>query len=93
MNSIALPATCDRTAAKALYQDMSEALGPAPLAIDASKVERIGQAMLQLLLSASLTEGGIALVEPSEALRETLRLTGLNTLLDEPLSGQAIPSA
>ncbi len=65
---------------------MSEAIGPAALAIDASKVERIGQAMLQLLVSAAHTEGGITLIAPSEPVRESLQLTGLETLLDEALA-------
>ena len=66
---IALPPICDRSAASALYPEIAEALGPAPLMLDASKVERIGQAMLQLLVSASRTESGIAIsaVHPSSS--------------------------
>ena len=53
--------------------------------LDASGVERIGQSGLQLLLSAARTasENGFdfKLSEPSEALSETLALTGLSATL------------
>jgi len=65
---------------------LCDALGPTPVLIDASAVERIGQAMLQLLLSAARTEGGITLVGSSEAVREAIRLTGLENAFDEALS-------
>jgi len=80
---ITLPPICDRSAAAALYPEIAESLGPAPLAIDAAKVERIGQAMLQLLVSAARTEGGIAIHQPSEAFTAALRLAGLDHILLE----------
>ncbi len=77
MNTFELPAIGDRSAARALYLDLRDAVGPQPLAIDASKVERLGQAMLQLLVSASQSEAGIAIEAPSEAFLDTIRLAGL----------------
>ena len=80
---IALPPICDRSAASALYPEIAEALGPAPLMLDASKVERIGQAMLQLLVSASRTEGGITIHQPSAAFTAALGLTRLDHVVME----------
>ncbi|MFM7404609.1 MAG: STAS domain-containing protein [Erythrobacter sp.] len=74
---IILPPICDRSAARALYPEFTEALGPAPLAVDAARVERIGQAMLQLLVSAARSEGGIVVRKPSTAFTAVLQLTGL----------------
>ena len=80
MPIIHLPARCDRAAAEALLPQMLAARGPAPLQIDASAAEQIGQAMLQLLVSARSTGAG-AVIAPSPALVETARLTGLNAVL------------
>ena len=83
---ITLPPICDRSAAAALYPEVAEALGPMPLAIDAARVERIGQAMLQLLVSAARSEGGIAVRNPSPALSAALALTGLDHVIMEGLA-------
>lgn len=80
---IALPPICDRSAASALYPEIAEALGPAPLVLDASKVERIGQAMLQLFVSAARTEGGIAIHHASPTVTTALRLTRLDHVVLE----------
>ncbi|MBI1403708.1 MAG: STAS domain-containing protein [Porphyrobacter sp.] len=80
---IVLPPVCDRAATAALYPEVAEALGPHPLAIDASRVERIGQAMLQVLVSAARTEAGIAVHEPSPAFAATLTLAGLEKAVME----------
>lgn len=80
---IALPPVCDRAAAAALYPELSESLGSHALVIDASKVERIGQAMLQVLVSAARTEGGIAIHEPSAPFVAALTLTGLEKVVME----------
>ncbi|MDJ0977121.1 MAG: STAS domain-containing protein [Erythrobacter sp.] len=77
MNTITLPATCDRASAGALCNELCEALGPAPLGIDASGVERIGQSVLQVLVSAARSDGGIVITASSEAFRSALELTGL----------------
>lgn len=80
---IALPTVCDRSAAAALYTEMAESLGVMPLGIDASRVEKIGQAMLQLIVSASKTEGGITIHQPSAAFTSALELTGLDHIIME----------
>ncbi|MFN3553778.1 MAG: STAS domain-containing protein [Novosphingobium meiothermophilum] len=83
MSTILLPARCDRAAAEALLPEMVAALGSGPLQIDARECRQIGQAMLQLLVSARQTGEG-AVIQPSQALREAAALTGLE---DELLSG------
>jgi len=83
---IALPPICDRSAAAALYPEFAESLGPAPLAVDASKVERIGQAMLQLLVSAARSEGGIAIHQPSPAFTAALALARLDHVVMEGIA-------
>ena len=83
---ITLPPICDRSAAAALYPELAEALGAAPLGVDASRVERIGQAMLQVLVSASRTEGGIAILQPSPAFTAALVLANLDHVVLEGLA-------
>ena len=80
---ITLPPICDRGAAAALYPELAESLGAAPLLVDAARVERIGQAMLQLLASAARSEGGIAIHRPSPAFTAALQLTGLDHVVLE----------
>lgn len=89
MTIFALPPTCDRAAARALLPDIRDCLGPHPLMIDASAVERIGQAMLQVLVAAARTESGIAIASPSAAFAEALALTGLDTVLASEISDTA----
>jgi anti-anti-sigma regulatory factor len=81
---LSLPPNCDRAAAKALYTDFCEGLGPAPLGVDASAVEKIGQAMLQVLVAANSSDGGIMISQPSAAFCEAVKLAGLDPLLTEP---------
>ena len=83
---ISLPPICDRSAASALYPEIAESLGPAPLGVDASRVERIGQAMLQLLVSAARCEGGIAIHQPSAAFTAALALTRLDHVVMEGIA-------
>ncbi len=80
---IALPPVCDRSAAAALYPELAESLGATPLGIDAGRVEKIGQAMLQLLVSAAKSEGGITIHQPSPAFTAALELTGLDFVIME----------
>jgi anti-anti-sigma regulatory factor len=80
---LALPPVCDRAAAAALYPELCDSLGSTPLAIDAGRVDRIGQAMLQLLVSAARSEGGITIHAPSTAFLAALRLTGLEQVVME----------
>jgi len=83
---ITLPPVCDRAAAAALYPEFAESLGTAALPIDAARVERIGQAMLQLLVSAARTEGGITIHLPSPAMTAALLLTRLDHVVMEGLA-------
>ncbi len=83
MSSITLPARCDRAAAEALLPELIAALGTGPLRIDARECQQVGQAMLQLMVSARQTGEG-AIIEASQALREVAALAGLT---DELFAG------
>jgi hypothetical protein len=80
---IVLPPACDRAAASALFPDFAEGIGAAALEVDASRVERVGLAMLQLLVSAARSEGGISVHQPTDAFLAALRLTGLEPVVME----------
>jgi len=80
MPMIPLPARCDRAAAEALLPELSARAAQGPVEIDASAVQQVGQAMLQLLVSARRTGQG-ARISPSPALIEAARLTGLEATL------------
>ncbi|WP_068089675.1 STAS domain-containing protein [Novosphingobium rosa] len=80
MRIIQLPARCDRAAAQAILPELQAALGSGPLQIDASATEQVGQAMLQVLLSARRTGEG-AQITPSPALLHTAQLAGLDVAL------------
>ncbi|MDE8654430.1 STAS domain-containing protein [Novosphingobium album (ex Liu et al. 2023)] len=83
MTSISLPARCDRAAAEALWPELVAAMGSGATAIDGSAVAQIGQAMLQLLVSARRSGNGATIIA-SAALREAAQLTGLEAeLFDE----------
>lgn len=82
MTQIVLPNRCDRAAAEALLPELVAALGSGPIEIDASATTQIGQAMLQLLVSARRT-GDCARITPSPQLREAASLVGLDGLLFE----------
>ena len=76
MTKISLPAQCDRAVARTLLPEMIAAIGPGPLEIDARACTQIGQAALQLLISARRTGDG-AVIDASPHLRETARRLGL----------------
>jgi anti-anti-sigma regulatory factor len=80
MTRIVLPESCTRSAAEALLPDVVAALGDGPMTIDARAVTRIGQASLQLLVSARRSSGG-ATILASDALREAAALAGLEAAL------------
>lgn len=80
MTRIVLPECCTRSAAEALLPDVVAALGDGPMTIDARAVTRIGQASLQLLVSARRSSGG-ATILASNAVREAAALTGLEAAL------------
>ncbi|GGZ09851.1 STAS domain-containing protein [Novosphingobium colocasiae] len=82
MTSITLPARCDRAAAEALCPEFVAAMGDGPTRVDASGVTHVGQAVLQLLVSARRSGGG-AIIVASPALDEAARLTGLTAELFE----------
>ena len=80
MTAIVLPECCTRSAAEALLPDVIAGLGEGPMTIDARGVTRIGQACLQLLVSARRSGGGGTILA-SDALREAAALAGLETAL------------
>ncbi len=82
MPTITLPERCDRAATEALLPEFQAALGNGALSIDASGCRQIGQAMLQLLISARRTGEG-ARITPSPALLEAAKITGLESVLFE----------
>ncbi len=81
MQTIELPTNCDRAAAAALYTDFVEATSDAATKVDASKVEKLGMAMLQLLLSADQSGGGIECIGASEAFSEAVETAGLREVI------------
>lgn len=83
MTTIELPPHCDRPAAAALHSEFVEKVSDSPLQVDASKVERLGLAMLDLLVSADRTGGGITLINPSTRVCDALSIAGLESLLPE----------
>ena len=80
MPSITLPERCDRGTVQALLPELVALAGTGPIVIDAGKVTHVGQALLQLLVSARHSAGG-ATIEASPALAEAARLTGLAAVL------------
>lgn len=82
MSVIVLPGRCDRAAADALLAELQAAIGSEPIEIDGSKVEQIGQAVLQILLSAKAGARGVR-IRPSAAFAEIGRMTGLSHQLFE----------
>ena len=86
MHMITLPVRCDRAAAEALLPEFHAALGTGALAIDASATTHIGQAMLQVLVSARQS-AEVAHITPSPALSDIARAFGLaSVLFDTPES-------
>ena len=80
MTKLTLPARCDRAAAEVLLPELIAASRGGRIEIDASRVEQVGQAMLQTLLSARTSING-AVIMPSAALAEAGRMTGLSDAL------------
>ncbi|MGB3712143.1 MAG: STAS domain-containing protein [Erythrobacter sp.] len=81
MPTIQLPTHCDRSAVAELHPEFSVA--SETIRIDASKVERPGLALLQLLASAATSPAGLKIVDPSAQFREAAELAGIETLLSE----------
>ena len=82
MTTISLPADCSRDAALATWETI-RSTGPGAVTFNASAVEKIGQAMLQVLLVAG---AGQPVIQPSAAMVDAARLAGLDLLIGE---GQA----
>jgi len=82
METIALPADCNRDAAKALHAQLTGSTA-AELTIEAGAVEKIGQAVLQVLLAARLHQPGTTIANPSPAMRDAVQLVGLDSPLFE----------
>lgn len=83
MQTVILPPACTRTAAEALLPELVAAMGHGPIAIDGSAVTQVGQAVLQLLVSARRSGEG-ATIAPSAALLDAAILAGLaEELFDE----------
>lgn len=82
MSSISLPARCDRATVETLLPEFSAQVGASSLRIDGREVTHVGQALLQLLVSARRSIENVV-IDPSPALREAAILTGLTHELFE----------
>lgn len=80
MNHVSLPSVCDRAAAKTVHVDLCDALSSEPVSVDASEVTRLGEAVLQVLVSSAHSEGGISIISPSDVFTETVAMAGLKNL-------------
>ncbi len=80
MTTIKLPPRCDRNSVVALLPEFVAAQAGQRVTIDATEVEQVGQAALQLLVSARGTAEG-ATIEPSAALIDAAQLAGLTEIL------------
>ncbi len=92
MHHMTLPSRCDRASAIAMHGELRDQLRAGPVTIDGSDVAQLGQAMLQLLLSARQTanrHGQSLTVTLSEKMRATLTNVGADP---DMLSGNGMPS-
>lgn len=80
MSDIKLPADCGRDSALMVLEQL-RAAAAGPPALDGSAVQTIGQAMLQVLLAARCDHPSLTIANPSPALREAARLTGVSEAL------------
>lgn len=80
MTLIKLPPRCDRTSVVALLPEFVAAQSGQRVTIDATEVEQVGQAALQLLVSARRSMDG-ATITPSAALFDAAQLAGLSDIL------------
>lgn len=81
MIGIKLPAVCDSLASEVLKAELIELCGVSAVEVDASEVSKMGQACLQVLVSAARTSGGISLRNPSDEFGAAVALTGLTGVL------------
>lgn len=80
MHMIKLPPRCDRTSVVALLPEFVAAQAGQGLIVDASEVEQVGQAALQLLVSARRSIEGTS-ITPSAPLFDAAQLAGLGDML------------
>ena len=80
MTPIKLPPRCDRAAVLALLPEFVAAGATGRISVDASEVSQVGQAALQLLVSARQSPGG-ATILPSAALLDAAELACLGDAL------------
>jgi anti-anti-sigma regulatory factor len=74
MDIVKLPAHCTTTASA----DLHASLLAGALTLDASDVESVGQAVLQLLVAARVEAGdGFAIIDPSPAFVDRITACGL----------------
>ena len=92
MPTISLPPQCDRAAAQALLPQMIAALGAGTMTIDASACTQIGQAVLQLLISARRTGDG-AVINGSAHLCDFAHSLGLSAHLFDDVAVVCPPYA
>lgn len=81
-----LPRALDLTRADALHGALQECMGrDAPVRLEASAVETVSTACLQVLVAAAMSACGqgrsFAVLSPSDALRDAARDLGLGTIL------------
>jgi anti-anti-sigma regulatory factor len=82
--TVTLPPRLDRSAAASLAPVIATAIRDGAVVLDGRAVERIGQAGMQLLLSARATAraaGAVLSIEPSLAMHDAACLAGLDQLL------------
>lgn len=80
MTTIALPSILDRQAAQSLASEISDAITQgSQVELDATKVAKIGQVGIQLLISAAITAAhrgaAIAITNASECLLAAVKMT------------------
>ncbi len=82
--AVKLPAYCNTAAAADLHPVLVEACsGDTPVAIDASEVESLGQAVIQLLVAAAADADShrgppVAVIHPSAAFAQRIAACGLD---------------
>lgn len=81
-----LPARCDRAAAATILPAIRSGIDSGAIAVDGGEVAQLGQAMLQLLLSArrtAMARGAAFSLTASDALRTALAQADAEALLDQ----------
>jgi STAS domain len=82
MQTITLPANCDRSTALQLHPELCAVAESGSFRIDGRGCEKAGQLLLQVLLSARRSQPELA-IDASPALRQAASLAGLEAALFE----------